>query len=370
MAMSPLTLGITFNQGEATTQLLGGSGLNQNVIFLYELLDSLGHDVYMITDEREDDFLRLEGKIYKVRSATEIIEQQTHFDVVFEAGLTLIQRDRFFLRERCGSRIVCVRYGNSLFLDMEGLFVKNELSSNCHVGKPEMVWISPHFEKSVYYIEALYQSQVDFAPFIWEPNFVNRRFANNDYSDASNVVVMEPNISVLKNALIPLVILNEVCRENPNIFQLATVLNGMHYCNAPYFLSNFVQNLSYLSSEQNKVFFSGRYRIFDVFDKPHVLLGCQHYNGLNYLYMEALYMGLPLVHNSTYYLDVGFYYPEFDVRVGKKQLIKALKQYQPEHSRIQNDKFLYRFSINNPIVRNRYQVLLDRVMSIPIITSV
>ncbi|NKB75617.1 MAG: DUF2827 family protein [Gammaproteobacteria bacterium] len=367
--MSTLTLGITFNTGEELSQLIGGSGLNQNVMFLYDLFHSLGHDVYMILDESEFEFIEIEGKQYKTKSATEIIQQGLAFDIVFEAGLGLIQRDRFFFREHCGARIVCVRYGNSLFLDMERLFVKGSPSSDCHHSKPEMVWISPHFDKSIYYIEALYQARVELAPFIWEPVFVPKKFDPSETVGPLDVVVMEPNTSVLKNALIPLAILNEVCREAPEAFEKATILNSLDFYNEPYFLNNVVQNLTYLSSQKNKVFFAGRFRIFDVFQKADVMLAFQHYNGLNYLYMEALYMGVPLVHNSPYYLDVGYYYPEFNVRIGKKKLMEALKNHDPQAADVANTQFLEQFSVNNERVKNRYQELLNDVMVTPRVTS-
>ena len=365
-----LTLGITFHNSDDLNQLLGGNGLNQNVILFYDLLTTMGHRVFMITQEKKSPFMEIEGRNYEIKTAQELIDQSVKFDIAFEAGLTLAQDERMSFRQRCGARIVSVRYGNSLFLDMEGLFVKQEMSSNCHVGKAEVTWISPHFEKSAYYMEALYQSPVELAPFIWEPWFTRKRFTPDDFGGKQKLVVMEPNTSVLKNALIPLVMINEVCRQDPDLFDIALILNGTHYCNEPHFLTNFAMNLPYVSSDHNKVTFSGRYRIYDVFDKPHVMVGCQHYNGLNYLYLEALYMGIPLVHNSPDFIDVGYFYPEFDVRTGKKQIIRALTEYDPAQARAQNDLFLHRFSIVNPQVQARYRQLIDQAMSIPLVTSI
>ena len=369
--MASLTLGITYDNSESVRQLLGGNGLSQNILFLYALLEKLGHQVCMICDKKDADFVEVENKYYSVKTATEIIEQKLHFDIIFEIGLTLVQADRFLMRERCGARIVCVRYGNSLFLDMEELFSKQTLSASSHVSRPEMVWISPHFEKSIYYFEALYHSQVEFAPFIWEPTFTLKRFSKLDHNRGyhPNIIVMEPNLGVLKNALIPLTIVSEVCKHNASVFGTALVFNSHHFCNTPYFLQNFVQNLPFLNSESNKVLFSSRYRIHEVFDHPHVMIGCQHYNGLNYLYMEALYMGVPLVHNSEHLIDVGYYYPEFDVRTGKLQTLKALTEHDFDKSLVANDEFLYRFSIDNPITQNRYRLLLEQAMATPIVTS-
>jgi hypothetical protein len=47
-------------------------------------------------------------------------------------------------------------------------------------------------------------------------------------------------------------------------------------------------------------------------------------NGLNYLYYDVLYGGYPLVHNSEFLADVGYYYESFDAEAGGEALIRAL----------------------------------------------
>jgi hypothetical protein len=41
-----------------------------------------------------------------------------------------------------------------------------------------------------------------------------------------------------------------------------------------------------------------------------VVLSHQWENGLNFLYIDALYLRYPLVHNSPYFKECGYYYPE------------------------------------------------------------
>ena len=40
--------------------------------------------------------------------------------------------------------------------------------------------------------------------------------------------------------------------------------------------------------------------------------------------MEALYLGLPLIHNSEALINLGYYYPDFDIDMGAKQLKSAI----------------------------------------------
>lgn len=46
-------------------------------------------------------------------------------------------------------------------------------------------------------------------------------------------------------------------------------------------------------------------------------------NPLNYAYLEASWLGYPLVHNATLCQDLGFYYPGFDVQAGVSALEQA-----------------------------------------------
>jgi hypothetical protein len=48
-------------------------------------------------------------------------------------------------------------------------------------------------------------------------------------------------------------------------------------------------------------------------------------NGQNYLYYEALYGGYPLIHNSEFIRDLGYFYPDFDCQVGGEALVRAFE---------------------------------------------
>ncbi|MBL8519097.1 MAG: DUF2827 family protein, partial [Betaproteobacteria bacterium] len=47
-------------------------------------------------------------------------------------------------------------------------------------------------------------------------------------------------------------------------------------------------------------------------------------NGLNYLYYDVLFGGYPLVHNSEFLADVGYYYESFDAEAGGEALVRAI----------------------------------------------
>lgn len=50
-------------------------------------------------------------------------------------------------------------------------------------------------------------------------------------------------------------------------------------------------------------------------------------NGQNYLYYEALYGGYPLIHNSTFIREYGYYYEAFDCEEGGRALCRAFEEH-------------------------------------------
>ena len=59
-----------------------------------------------------------------------------------------------------------------------------------------------------------------------------------------------------------------------------------------------------------------------------IIISHQQDNALNYLYLESLYLNLPILHNSDFIKDYGYYYPEYDIDIAKVQINKILKEHK------------------------------------------
>ena len=67
-----------------------------------------------------------------------------------------------------------------------------------------------------------------------------------------------------------------------------------------------------------------RFNLADALGQEGGIIVSHHWeNGLNYLYYETLYGGFPLVHNSPFLKDIGYYYDGFDIGDGVKALERA-----------------------------------------------
>jgi hypothetical protein len=79
---------------------------------------------------------------------------------------------------------------------------------------------------------------------------------------------------------------------------------------------------------ENKVSLLGRYATpYFLSTYTDIVLSHQIYNPLNYAYLDALYLGYPLVHNADMIKDAGYYYQGFDVDGGKEKLLYALTEH-------------------------------------------
>ena len=73
-------------------------------------------------------------------------------------------------------------------------------------------------------------------------------------------------------------------------------------------------------------------------------------NGLNYLYYEVLYGNYPLIHNSAFLKDYGYYYDDFDAEAGADALLRAFDEHDAnlDAYRRRNAPLLRRLDPANP----------------------
>lgn len=356
--MKRLSFAITIRSDQPLSQILFGNGLSQNIKFFYDLLVLMGHKPYFLVDYKEADSIRFNKKNYHCYTLNEVISKSKPTDIAFEIGVSISQSQRSLLRKHLGTKIISVRYGHSMFMDMEQICHKETMSPGLYVNKPDRVWISPHLKNSSSYLETIYDAPVHSCPYIWEPDFVSNRFCKNDYNKNPDIYVMEPNISLLKNSLIPLAIIEQLYRKHPGSFNKAMILNGLHFNEQEFFLDNIVRNMSSLKSEAKKVYFTGRYKFDEALKNRDILLGHQYGCELNYLYLEALWKGVPLVHNSPSFKSVGYYYPDFDALAGSEKCLEAINNTKVTNEQSKNNEFIKKYSIHNKTVQNQYRQLI------------
>lgn len=192
------------------------------------------------------------------------------------------------------------------------------------------LWTLPSFNRSNAWYEVVYRTKVKVAPFLWSPLFfrhVIEALPSRHYYEPRSektVATFEPNINVVKTAVLPLSILELAHRAEPGLISKAYITNTGNLVKQPDVKKFVFRSLSIY--KDHRLFFEQRYRFgWFLSQYADVVLSHQWKNELNYLFIEALYAGYPLVHNSPYFADCGYYYPASDGYAGRDALIRALK---------------------------------------------
>lgn len=339
------------------------NGLNQNCYFLLKLLNKLGYKAIPVSMSQSSG--RSIGE-YKIQNLTK--DNVKEYSIILEAAF-MIDRDIYNIAIDKKIKIISISYGNSLFYLIEGI-TRNE-SLDVGVNREGVdIWISPHYDFTTDFNKITSRANVKILPYIWEPwfidgsiskdFFVNKKYNNN--VNKKNISILEPNLSVCKTSIIPLLAVEMFDETYKDKLDKVHVFGSKKLENNIKFIE-FLNNLNIYN--KRKVFIEPRYSITSLFNSNSIgtILSHQMYNDLNYLTLEALYLGYPIIHNSVACKDAGYYYNEFDIKDAAKGILSAVET-EEHQSAIKLDaakEILWSFSIENPENQKKYLELLRSV---------
>ncbi|SAK96472.1 hypothetical protein AWB79_07342 [Caballeronia hypogeia] len=333
-------ISVVTHQGQNIWQ----NGLGQNVIFLAEALQKLPfvEDVSLIDVGDQNamppqvDMASKGLRIIRAQDATDTV------DVIFEMGGALDTQWLDLMRAR-GKKVVYYCCGQPYV----GLVEAPIFDKPVHSMRPDRydeIWLMPKDRLSVPMMRTLHRCDVHLIPFIWHPQFLEKRIAEvSDHglryeyqprTDASakpltqtqgfRVAMFEPNISVVKTSSIPMLVCEEAYREDPSSVSHMHVLNSVHMKDHPT-LVHMANSMNIV--KDSKATFHGRNDIAGFMAQyADAVVSHQWGNDQNYLYLDVLYGGYPLIHNSPW-LEAGYYYPDFNAQEGARQLMRAAREH-------------------------------------------
>jgi len=360
------------------------NGIKLNALYLANTLKSIGgHDVCILdTSDKVKDLTKVSWNtdffpIYKFK------EKWEEIDLLITLGTSLPDSWIKTIRlKNQNVRIVKYQCGNNYVVDMERVLF----------GDPEMegapswdidhdeTWFIPQQEyQNKEYFKAIYRqddSKVKVVPFVWDPMFID---ANNTLlkkngkkfpmytpkpSHEKKISVMEPNLNVVKYALIPILIAEEVYRSMGNdAFKQIWIASGDKLLKHKYF-KGMLKYLDIVKAKNPLIKFIPRYPVTTFLaEETDVVLAHQWTNPLNYSYLDAMHFGYPVVHNADMIKDAGYYYNDFDISEGAKQLRIALNKHDDniEKHNEKNKKVLNRYLSTNPDVVDTYRKLIENL---------
>ena len=117
-------------------------------------------------------------------------------------------------------------------------------------------------------------------------------------------------------------------RRQPDCIEHLFNLNTLHMKEHPTLL--YLAN-SLRLTQDHKATFEGRHDVVGFMAEfADTVVSHQWNNPQNYLYMDVLWGDFPLIHNSPWIADAGYYYPDFDAELLADRLIEAWQKHDEQ----------------------------------------
>jgi hypothetical protein len=348
------------------------NGLFQNVFILYKLFDAMGYAPILVVNDKPKEIERVPTILRHVRMITveEILKSPIPIHLYLEIGMSVDPSLRRLFRT-AGAKVAKLYLGNILNIDTETpMFYPGMHFAHHVVGEIDEIWVSPHYKQHEEYAAVLNHVEpvpksMKIAPYVWDPCILtldgtrNLRWRPRLPSETETFVILEPNISFQKSALIPIMIAERNYRMNKRPLEVI-VGNGDRLMKNPFFLETIFNNLELV--KDNKITFSGRHDIPSIMrDYPHAFGICHQWNNqYNYMTLEYLIAGFPVIHNAPDWSDVGYFYKGHSVSEGAAALLRAQNYHATSLERYRSfaETLRWRHSPYNPEVQKAWQGLL------------
>jgi hypothetical protein len=267
---------------------------------------------------------------------------------------------------------------------MENILFKEEEEGKFHQFEEDYdeVWYIPQQDEvNKGFFKTLYRTNSFIVPFVWhnqyllealtdiEKGFQKGQF-KKDYryeigKEKKRIGVMEPNINIVKFSLIPAMITEECYRGEIGKKHIDKLMltNSEKISKNKEFLA-MVKTFDLY--KDNKITAESRYQTAYILSQHIDVLVChQILNPLNYLYLDAAYMGYPVLHNAPLCKDLGYYYENSDTVEGAKKLDYILSKHDENIDKYneRNDKVLMRYYADNPKLVKTYDKLIHNLFN-------
>lgn len=313
------------------------NGLRQNNIFLYRMFRASANcnKVWILNSgtheyKFEDGVLGIEPDAIVRFDAI-----KDDLDYLLVVGTRPGPDQLKYLRDR-GCKIIFYKGGNSAILSMEGVadpdidkYGERYFDRDLY----DTIWMTPqHMRSYAGWAKTIYRIPVHEVPQVWDSSLLELQdemtrgsygYKKKKRGEKWKIGVTDPNITVMKTVHMPALVCEAAYRKRPAAFEKIYITNSLQFMQDAHFIS-FMEALS--AAVKGVMSVEQRFMLFDFLAKHVQAIVTHHWeNGLNYLYYEVLYGNYPLIHNSEFLADYGYYYKDFDAEDGARALLEAMR---------------------------------------------
>jgi hypothetical protein len=376
--MKNLKIGITLGL-QSNTESIWTNGMKQNVLmFVHLLKQSENNYEVCILNTVDVDFSEQRPSYLKDIDIYNFKEKYMDMDLIVMMGAQVYEEDIKKFKVDKNKRFIGYKCGNNYVIHMENVMFKENKKRyfEYETTFDELWYIPQQHETNSGFFSTLYRTNAFIVPFIWHNKFLleavvgiesgfkegrySKGYKYNPDKEKKVLGIMEPNINVVKYALIPAMVAEESYRTETgkNKIDKLMITNGDKLKENYEFMSIIKTFDLY---EDKKITAESRYQTSFVLTQYFDILLChQVLNPLNYLYLDAAYLGYPVLHNAPLCKDLGYYYENSDTKEGAKMLNYILTEHDNNileyHKR--NDIVLQRYHADNQELIETYDKLI------------
>ena len=376
--MKNLKIGITLGL-QSNTESIWTNGMKQNVLMFVHLLKQSKNDYQVcILNTIDVDFSEKKPSYLDGIDIYNFKEKFMDMDLIVMMGAQVYDADIQKFKEDKNKRFIGYKCGNNYVIHMENvMFKENKKKYFEYENTFDELWYIPQqHDTNSGFFSTLYRTNAFIVPFIWHHKFllesvkdIEKGYADGRYKkgykynpdkEKKVIGIMEPNINIVKYGLIPAMIAEESYRGDVGNSKIDKVMitNG-EKVKANYEFMSIIRTFDLFKDK--KLSAESRYQTaFILTQYFDIVISHQILNPLNYLYLDAAFLGYPVLHNASLCKDLGYYYENGDTKQGAKMLDYILTEHdnnlQEYHER--NDLVLQRYHADNENLIETYDKLI------------
>ena len=337
--MKRLRVGLSIYVSEDAN--IWSNGINQNIALLAQLLGKIDfvEKVYFLnggTAAKLPSALCFEHLDVPLVQPTEVTHE---IDVIIEMGARLPLEWKRRVLARGGKSVLFV-VGHSYSGLVESVIFGSSHASLEDSSSYSDVWGLPHHRKTCSpLLETICRRPVRDMPHLWSPVFLQpgidemsragKLFGfqpshSGSQNRAWRAGIFEPNISVVKNCLVPMLVCESAYRKKQEALGEMMVMGAASLKEKQEF-KDFARSLSITRDARANYNPRAPFAECMATHRIDAVVSHQWECALNYSYYDALYGGYPLIHNSEFLRDagLGFFYHGSSASAGGDALLKA-----------------------------------------------
>lgn len=359
------------------------SGVNQNALYLALVLKKGGHDVTLIytstySDKSKEQFDYLCEK-HNLRNISINQAHTKYYNVLIALGFWIDNAQmRLFRNKSKNIKLVSYKCGNDFLVDTEhvlfghyeGRYKDHRTDYDGLRAPDDQLWLIPQMENTCkdWYKFKSGTKNATVVPFIWDHIAIDmdaeeKGLSNYEKREIKVVSTMESNLSVMKHFLPTMVTTEELFKKG--------IIEKHRIMCADDFVGNSKGNsiaamISHTELfKKNAISFNGRFSTPETINKYcDIILSWQWENPLNYLYLDAAWMGAPVVHNAELCQDIGYYYEGFQMYDAVEVMERAIKEHPTDTEYMNRSReAIKRYTRYNDKLVEQYNMLLENLVN-------